>query len=249
MPLPVDLCPLAAKRLHFKSINESTYWMKLRLLLIFMSVVFLAACGPAPQLRNDNFLRDISFLTDEPCAAPCWRGITPGETAWGAALTIIEDDDTLAELRTEASENSTIIGAVWSQQDGEGCCQMYTENGEVVDILILQTAPQATLGEVIEKWGDPTYAIGEPFSDDQAVFSLFYPDVPMLIYTFVAGEQGQLSETSEIIGFGYFAPERMELLLQATSLHEWEGYQSYADYMNSAFEVTPSVTLTPLPEN
>lgn len=223
--------------------------MKLRLLPIFIVVLLLASCGPTPQLRNDNFLRDTSFLTDDPCEAPCWRGIIPGETSWSDALTIIEDDPTLTDLRTEAAEDSSIIGAVWSQQDGEGCCQMYTEDGEVVDIVILQTAPQATLGEVIEKWGDPVYAIGEPFSDDQAVFSLFYPDVPMLIYVFVAGEQGELSDASEVIGFGYFAPARMELLLTATSLHTWTGYQSFADYMNGEFEVTPSVTLTPLPEN
>ncbi|MBC7870755.1 MAG: hypothetical protein H7Y09_07930 [Chitinophagaceae bacterium] len=223
--------------------------MKFRLILIAAFPMILAACGPTPELRNENFLRDTSFLTDEPCGAPCWRGITPGETAWNDALTIIEDDATLDELKTEASDNSPIIGAVWSQKDGDGCCQMYTEDGENVDIIILQTAPDATLGQVIEKWGEPLYAAGEPFSDDQAVFSLFYPDVPMLVYAFVAGEAGELSDASEIIGFGYFAPDRMDLLLQASNLHTWDGYQSFADYMNSEYEVTPSITLTPIPEN
>jgi hypothetical protein len=45
----------------------------------------------------------------------------------------------------------------------------------------------------------------------------------------------------------YFIAEDMDLLLQTTDLHAWEGYQSYAAYMDSEFEVTPSVTLTPTP--
>ncbi|MDX1993767.1 MAG: hypothetical protein SF029_15370 [bacterium] len=224
--------------------------MNFRLLAVAMGLaLLLAACGPAPQLRNENFLQDTSYLTEDPCGPPCWRGITPGETSWSEALTIIEDDPSLAELRTEADENSSIIAAVWAPQDGDGCCQMYTEDGDTVEIVILQTAPQATLGQVIEKWGEPEYVIGEPFSQDQAVFSLFYPDLRMLIYAFVEGETGALSAASEVIGFGYFAETRMELLLNASSLHVWEGYQSYADYMDSEFEVTPSITLTPLPEN
>lgn len=222
-------------------------------LLFFMLLLALAvvvsACAPAPELRNENFLDDTSFVTGEPCGPPCWRGITVGETTWADALTIIEDDDTLVDLEERAADDSSILGAIWGQADGDGCCQMYSEDGEIVDVLILQTAPQATLGEVVEIHGEPAYLIGETLTDDQGVFSLFYPDLNMLIYTFVEGESGSLGPENEIIGFGYFSPDRMDLLLLTNDLHEWEGYQSYAAYMDSPFEVTPSVTLTPQPED
>ncbi|NJL56652.1 hypothetical protein HC928_16940 [bacterium] len=71
----------------------------------------------------------------------------------------------------------------------------------------------------------------------------------MLIYAFVEGAEGALGPENEIIGFGYFSPDRMELLLLTNDLHIWEGYQSYGAYMDSPFEVTPSVTLTPQPQD
>ena len=72
----------------------------------------------------------------------------------------------------------------------------------------------------------------------------------MVIYAFVEGaETGELSESSEVIGALYFVEEDMDLLLQTTELHVWEGYQSYATYNEGEFEVTPSVTLTPTPES
>jgi hypothetical protein len=80
--------------------------------------------------------------------------------------------------------------------------------------------------------------------------SLVYPEVPMVVYVFVAGtEEGELSEASEIIGSLYFTPEDMELLLQTQELHAWDGYKSYAAYSEDEFAVTPSVTLTPTATN
>ncbi|NJL56651.1 hypothetical protein HC928_16935 [bacterium] len=148
----------------FFLINESADTMTSRLFLfvfLLFSTVVVAACAPAPELRNDNFLADTSFITGEPCGPPCWRGITVGETAWADALTIIEDDATLADLEERSADDSTILGAIWGQAGGDGCCQMYSEDGEIVDVIILQTAPQATLGEVIDTHGDPAYLIGE----------------------------------------------------------------------------------------
>jgi len=237
---------------YFAIHNESRLQMIRRLLIlaVFATVmVVTAACAPTPELRNDNLLVDSSFLDNEPCGPPCWRGITPGETEWNAALDLIEDSADLENLETRTSDDSDVIGAIWAPADGDSCCQMYTEDGELVDIVIVQTTPVNTLGETIDTHGEPTYLIGETLSDDQGVFTLFYPDIQMLIYAFVAGEEGALAESSEVIGFAYFSPSRMELLTQTNDLHEWDGYGTYAEYMDSDFEVTPSVTLTPRPED
>ncbi|MCY4146271.1 MAG: thioredoxin domain-containing protein, partial [Chloroflexi bacterium] len=41
----------------------------------------LSVGAPEATLLNQSFLMDDSLLTGEPCAAPCWQRITPGETS------------------------------------------------------------------------------------------------------------------------------------------------------------------------
>lgn len=224
--------------------------MRLSILLpgLLALLFFSAACQPPPELRDPNLLQDRSLLDDEPCGAPCWRGITPGETAWSDALTILEDDATLADPQVQSDEESGAVVAEFQQIDtGVPCCQMFSESGDVVDILFLRTTPDITLGELIEAKGEPAYLIGSPFSDEQAIMNLIYPDIPMVIYAFVPGTTGELTEDSEIIGVLYLKASDIETLFETSEpgLQEWEGYQSYQYYEESELEITPSVTLTP----
>ena len=92
--------------------------MKLRVLLVLLVVmVAAAACAAPPELRNPSFLNDSSLVDNEPCAAPCWREITPGETSWRDALTILEDDATLSDLKTETNEETGEIAATFQRAD------------------------------------------------------------------------------------------------------------------------------------
>lgn len=226
--------------------------MRVRFWLLGLAAIpllLIAACAPPPELRDAKLLQDDTLTTNQPCAAPCWRGITPGQTSWREALTIIEDDATLENLQITEAEDSSAVVAEFQQVGGVACCQMYSETGETVDIIFLRTAPTMTLGEVISAQGEPEYVIGSPFSDNQAIMNVLYPDLPLVVYAFVEGTSGTLSETSEIIGILYLKPSDMELLLQTSNLHAWEGYQSYQAYESGEFEVTPSVTLTPTPSD
>lgn len=209
-------------------------------------LLFLASCAPPPNLRDETLLNDRSLITGVPCAAPCFRGITPGVTSWQDAITIIEDDSSFKNLQTQTAENGTSLQAAWQQGDNQVCCQMASEDGKTVSLVFLRTAPSMTLGELIEAHGEPSYLVGSEFTSDQAIISLVYPEIPMVIYVFVAGaEEGVLSGSSEIIGALYFTPAEMDLLLKTTDLHTWDGYKSYQEYNEGEFEVTPSITLTP----
>jgi hypothetical protein len=66
-----------------------------------------------------------------------------------------------------------------------------------------------------------------------------------VIYAFVAGTAGALSESSEIVGVLYMTPTDMDLLIKTSNLHAWDGYKLYSAYDTSEYQVTPSVTLTP----
>ena len=217
------------------------------LLMAVAAIALLAACAPPPELRNNQLLNDRSLITSDPCGPPCFRGITPGETRWADALTIIEDSPDFTNLQTQASDDNSIVQAAWQQGDNQVCCQMASQDGRTVSLLLLLTAPNVTLEEVISVHGEPTYLIGsDPFTPDQAVMNLVYPDVPMLIYVFIEGtESGRLMPTSEIIGMRYFTPEEMQTFLETNAFQAWEGYQTYQYYAESEFEITPAVTLTP----
>lgn len=194
---------------------------------------------PPDSLLNDTMLADTSLVSGEPCAAPCWRGITPGETSWEDALVILEGSADLANIQTQAAPNSSAAQAIWGAIDGDACCQMVTNDGLVVNALLLQTAPVMTLGEVIEAHGEPTYLSASVFTSKQAVMNLFYPEIPMVLYVFVSGpETGTLSETSEVIGLLYITPESMESVFASSDLYAWQGYASFATYAESEFADT-----------
>jgi hypothetical protein len=231
--------------------------MKLRIAIpiVMVLVLFIAACAPTPPLRNDKYLHDDSFVSDDPCGPPCWRGITPGETSWEEALQIINDDPTLAEPEVQdvevegEGEESNAQAAIWSETEGELCCQMATQDGEVVDSLWLLVAPDIRLGEIIEQHGEPAYTLGSEVSEDQAIMYLFYLDPPMVVYAFVPGKDGALSQSSEIVSLMYFSPEVItDDIIKANDLKEWAGYQSFQSYTDAEFVVTAVPSVIPAEE-
>jgi hypothetical protein len=225
--------------------------MKYRLILpgVIALALLFAACAPPPPLRDDTLLQDTSLLsTDSDCSAPCWRGITPGETTWGDALTILEDDTTLENVNVQEDDQSSAKAADFQQKGGSSCCQIISNDGEVVGVIFLRVAPTTTLGKLIAAQGEPTYLVGSQYTDDQAVMNLIFPEKSLVAYAFVAGTSGSLSASSEIVGVLYLQPSDMDLLIKTSSLHVWDGYKSYEAYDTSEFDVTPSVTLTPTPE-
>src|SRR5688572_11755681 len=111
--------------------------MNLRLILLGLVALalILAACAHAHNLRDETLLNDTSLITGEPCEAPCWNNITPGETAWRDALTILEDDANLENVQSQTQENTDLVGAIWNAKGGPECCQMVAEDGEKVNLI------------------------------------------------------------------------------------------------------------------
>lgn len=230
--------------------------MKKRFLIAALLALILAvaACMPTPNLRNERLLNDDFLISPtEDCDAPCWRGITPGTTTWVDAITILEDDATLNDPQVQnLQEGQPAVGALWKMTDGEDCCQMVSEDGETVSFIVLQLAPTHTLGELIEARGEPTYVIGSPGVEDQALVNVLYPDSGLIVGVFVAGEQnGALSESSELVVAYMLTPDRMRLIIDTSNLYGWKGYGTFNIYAPEATEadfiITPSVTLTAPP--
>lgn len=209
-------------------------------LLCVMIVFGLSACASAPVLRDDKFLKDTSLITGNPCEAPCWRGITPGETTWRAALTIIEDSVDFTNLETVTPDDSAARLVDFSVKDGLRCCRVYSIDGQTVSSVLTLLAPQMVLGDVIARYGEPQYFVAEGVTDDQALVSVVFSEVPVILYVFAAGlGEGAISENSEVIGAIYLTIEDMQAVLTSSSLYRWRGYGQVAQLADGDFDLTP----------
>lgn len=214
--------------------------MSFRHLLPLLLVVFIvAACAPAPDLRDDQFLNDTSLIAeDAPCEAPCWQGITPGETSWNEAQTILEDLPMATNLDVQATRNDERL-VNFEARDGRQCCRVYAEDGETVTDILTLLAPQMTLGQVIEVHGEPTYVQGEDVDAEQTFISAVYRDVPMVVYVFGAGmATGELSAESEIVGVTYLTSDNMQELIRINDLYTWDGYGALSEIFDSNIDKT-----------
>mgnify|MGYP005854966431 CR=1 FL=1 len=131
--------------------RKITIWM-----MTFVTLFSLSACdvlfgvletdNTQSSLLDDSLLRDDSFVSDEPCAPPCWRGIIPDETIWNDALNIIRNDSQFDSIQVRTDESAKQIGAAWAQKDGVNCCQMFSQDGETVTFIVAQTTPDILFG-------------------------------------------------------------------------------------------------------
>lgn len=226
--------------------------MKLRLTLLLAAVLMtVAACAPSQELRNESFLVDSSLVTENPdCSAPCWRGITPGITEWSRAVTILEDQPDITDVKIESNEESGELAATFQRRDGVPCCLLYSKDGTLVDQMLLQLAPQNTLGQVISNFGEPSYFNGTEVDERQAAAALFYPTRGLVIYAFVEGASGSLSASSEIFAALYLSQTDMDLVIETSTLQAYDGYKAFADYLDDAPAITPAPldSTTPTPE-
>lgn len=212
-------------------------YRRLVIILIALIALVLAACSPTVNLLDENNLKDTSLLSGEPCEAPCWNGITPGETTFRDAKILVEDDSRYSNVEEVESEEETeerLFG--FSDGDANVCCQIYSRDGDIVESMLFLLSPLMTLGEVVDKYGDPTYLTGEEVAEGQSIMFLLYPDVPIVLYAFVEGTEGTLSADSEIIGLLYMTETEIQQIIDSSRFYEWEGYQAFTAYIDENYD-------------
>lgn len=208
--------------------------MKRRLLhaLILFAAVALAACASEVNLLDETKLQDSSLLSGEPCEAPCWNGITPGETSYRDARLILESAGRF-KISEESEPEGENPGRVFSFAEGENqpCCQVISRDGETISSFMLQLAPAMSYGPVFDKYGEPSYVLGQQVSEEQGYALFVYPETPMVIYAYVAGgAEGMVAVDNKIIGVMHLAAAEMQELLTCARLHLWQGFISLGTY-------------------
>ena len=193
----------------------------------FIIVIVLAAtaCAPTPELRNDAYFHDTSLIDGEPCFAPCWRGLTPGETTWDVVEDTLETFEDVSNPVRERNRDTDEEYYDFHYTEGPQCCRVYTRDGSVLSSILLLVAPDMSVGAVIEQYGEPQYIQAQDVTDDQTFVVLVFPQVPMLVYAFGAGiTNGEITADSEVIGMVYLASSEMAVFLNETALFTWDDY-------------------------
>ena len=189
--------------------------------------------APEISLLNELHLDDNSLLTGEPCAAPCWRGITPGITSLPEAIDLVEQMDGLTIY--DSSETAAVFG----RTESGPCCQLSTAGGEVVATMLFQRAPTISVGELIDAHGEPSFVTGQPFSEREAVLMLFYPESQFLVYAAITDPAGRFNAATPIVSAIYAADEIFAQFFAQTAVDDWKGYLSYSEYMDGQFDHKP----------
>ncbi|MCY3834023.1 MAG: thioredoxin domain-containing protein [Chloroflexi bacterium] len=182
--------------------------------------------GPPPRtLINERFLNDKSLISGDPCEPPCWRGIVPGATKLDEALEIAQS---LEGIVVQQGEQDFQFGMI----DGPACCQVSADESQIVTAIILQFAPGITLGDAIDKHGEPLFFRGQPYTEEEAILWFWYPALHTMIQVIVPGLDGALQAESPLVAAYYLANIVMTEASQAEAFKPWRGYIAYAEYVD-----------------
>ena len=181
---------------------------------------------PKRTLLNDRFLADISLISGEPCGPPCWQSIIPGETTISEALDIVQSLEGITVLH---ADDETFQ---FAQVDGPLCCQVASEDGQAVTSIILQFSPEMTLGDAVERYGEPLFFRGQPYTETEAILWFYYPDNHIMIQAIVPGIEGNLQETSPLSAAYYLAEREISEGFKNEAFSPWKGYAAYSDYVD-----------------
>ncbi len=208
------------------------------ILWCLFAALALAACSADINLLDETKLSDTSLISGDPCAAPCWNGIIPGETRYRDAKLIIEGDDRYQISDEPAPEDgSSERRFTFKEGENPACCQVASLDGETVSNILLQTAPIMNFGAVYDVYGEPDYLAGEQVNEEQGYMALVYSDLRLILYAFVANPPtGAISVSSQIIGTMYLDEADAQKLLTCASLYHWQGFQDFTSYVEREFD-------------
>jgi hypothetical protein len=142
--------------------------------------VLVSACGPLPPLKSDKYLKDTSLVTQNPCAPPCFHGITVGQTTFTDALSKVKADPAFANVQSQDKPPQ----AAWSAVGGEGCCQMSANpDTGLINAVLIKVTPTMTVKEVVEKYGEPKYVTWVDYSPpEQVALGLVFQEAGLVIW-------------------------------------------------------------------
>lgn len=130
---------------------------------------------PAPREGADWYAR---WLQGVPCRAPCWEGVTPGETRASDAIGIWAKSPVMRNVRlAQPIVPTSRYGAIWwswtSGAEGGSATFDRTAPNQLVLTIQPRLASAYSLRDVMSAYGEPSHVVAQ---------SQCYPDSPGASY-------------------------------------------------------------------
>ncbi|HYF64117.1 MAG TPA: hypothetical protein VD886_14945 [Herpetosiphonaceae bacterium] len=175
------------------------------------------------------------WLGGVPCRAPCWEGITPGQTTWAEALELLRASQLIDQARFPSAQSEDEVDWNWV---GERYGGLLRTSSGTVSMILVDLPEDVLLRDVIAAYGEPSHVAAAAFRGDHGdgpfyIFSLAWEPAGFAL------EAGSLYTEKPILGPDlpfhklYFSTSP-DIILPGVSKNQrllpWEGFKEFDAY-------------------
>ena len=188
---------------------------------------------------------DGGVLSGVPCSAPCVFGIRTGETPFDQVLPTLEKNG-IASWKCLQEPN--VSWYLFSCGAGRLNVSVDTHTNIVVSVWLLPNA-SISLGEIIEKYGEPSYVTLDQETLDTIHPRFYWNSIRMVVVVpQIPGNTYDVEKTTEVerISFSDESVYRTSDKVPNSYYKLWNGYGSYqAPVVTIPLTPIPTVAMTP----
>jgi len=220
-------------------------WILHLLKYLSLFAIILCACGSkqSPAKVNSTTtttpsfeFEDRSWLTGQPCRAPCWYGLTPGTTDMSTAQKFVNRIPFIDSNRILVKGNSLFLYC--KQPEKELCTNLYFKNNKLVKIWMNIKFP-VTLAETVDNIGTPDYLSYKPITPnktppDDCFLELFWVSRQMTVRYYdhhsnhmcqeIKNARKKPSPDLPVHEVWYLLPDRFVDLNVNDGYYQWDGF-------------------------
>jgi hypothetical protein len=225
--------------------NRLTNCLRIILLIFILS---LTSCSTVDQNKNmvtNPTEMDKSWLTGEPCKAPCWYGIIPGISSKNDVLEKIKPLTFINPQKTGMRQGSSWDGKPEEYIDLYGVnpperTYIITLKQDKVDTIRIYPNYQISMDEAVKRIGEPDFIHTNP-TDETAracILDVYWRKQQLLIgyqeeehffggfdlCTFVNKHDGKIPQNLIVDGILYDSKESMDEYIKRITVRPWKGF-------------------------
>lgn len=186
-------------------------------------------------VAEDIDIGDGGLLSGQPCASPCTFGIRIGETPLEQVIPVL-DNNGVSRCLTEPNISWSLVSCGGSRLNVQ--VDMQTN---LVNAIWFDPSVPITLGEIIEKYGEPNYVTVTQDAPDTTRVIFYWDSIRMLVsLPEIAGGVYEVRKTTEVKGID-FSDETLYQTSDKESNPYYKPWNGYGMYQPS--ELFPSTPI------
>jgi hypothetical protein len=198
------------------------------IVLVSLLALFLTSCGLARQILAVKIpdLGDGGFISDQPCAPPCFWGIVPGESHEDEVVDSLRQKEVLQACESFDNED---------ESGGRGIiCRSFivvsfAEKTEIVESIGFAPSKDISVSDAIDKYGEPDAVSVLPAGipeNRRTVMIIYFDDIRARIaLPEQSGVVYKIEPFTEVENIGYSDIEVYQASKRFSQV--WVGYSEY----------------------